>query len=163
MRYLVAAAGLSGALLAVGAAAKPIAPHVRADEMFTAQMSGSNEQPAPVSTDASGTVEFTATATGIRYRVTVSNLSSPATSAHIHGPAGANASAGVLVPFSGVSKDTNGEIASGMITSTTNASISLDSLKALMRTGQVYAQVHTTKNPQGEIRGQVQHKAGAMP
>jgi hypothetical protein len=161
MRYIMVAAGLSGVLLAVGAAAKPAATHARADEMFVAQMNGTNERPAPVSTDASGTAEFTATAKGIRYRVTVSNLSSPPTSAHIHGPAGAGMSAGVLVPFSGVSKDTNGEIASGMITATGNPAISLDSLKALMRTGQVYAQVHTTKNPKGEIRGQVERKGNA--
>jgi Cu/Zn superoxide dismutase len=163
MRYIIAAAGISGVLLAVGAAAKPATTHARADELFTAQMNGTNEQPAPVSTDASGTAEFTVTPAGIRYRVTVSNLSSPPTSAHIHGPGGANASAGVLVPFNGSSKETNGEIASGVITSTSNSSISLDSLKALMRAGQVYAQVHTTKNPQGEIRGQVHPKANSMP
>ncbi len=114
MRFVIAAAGISGVLLAVGAAAKPAAMNTRADdEMFAAQMSGTNERPAPVSTDASGSVELTATSNGIRYRVTVSNLSSAPISAHIHGPGGADASADVLVPFDNVSKEMNGEIASG--------------------------------------------------
>lgn len=43
----------------------------------------------------------------------------------------------------------------GTFTGTNSASVSLDSLLVLMRTGKAYTNIHTATNPGGEIRGQI--------
>ncbi|MDP9204952.1 MAG: CHRD domain-containing protein [Gemmatimonadota bacterium] len=50
----------------------------------------------------------------------------------------------------------NGIVAQGTITNANNSSVSLDSLRVLFNNGNAYTNVHTTANPGGEIRDQVQ-------
>jgi len=73
---------------------------------------------------------------------------------HIHAPGDATQAVGVIVGFNGFAVATSGTIAQGKIIGV-SATISMDSLKALVRNGKVYAQVHTTAFTGGEIRGQL--------
>src|SRR5262249_59923794 len=90
--------------------------------------------------------------------VTVNNLSGNAAASHIHfGAAGSNG--GIAYPFNAAAVQT-GQVASGMIdltlpVSNGTTSISGDSLLSLLNSGQLYTNVHTGANPNGEIRGQI--------
>jgi hypothetical protein len=132
---------------------------------FKATMAGTNEVPANTTT-GSGT--FTATldtSTNVfTYDVTFSGLSSNVTLGHIHGPAAAGVNAGTTINFatlpgatftvgatSGTAHGTTVLTAATAITSTVNG----DSLKKLLFAGLTYANIHTTTNGGGEIRGQI--------
>ena len=93
-----------------------------------------------------GTGTATATLNGntLEYTVEYTGLSGPATAAHFHGPAEAGANAGVVVPFANPASPIHG-------TATLN-----DQQKADLMGGKWYANVHTQRNPGGEIRGQMQ-------
>ena len=126
---------------------------------FTAALAASKEvePPTPITSGATGTTAFTLTGTTVSYAIDVTGLSSNATAAHIHGPASATQNAGVIVPLTPVAAQTNGRLATGTFTaaSITAAGVSFDSLLVLMRNGNAYVNVHTTANPAGEIRGQI--------
>jgi hypothetical protein len=112
---------------------------------FTAVLSGGQEIPKPVGVPSGATGKFTASVTGtkITWKLTFSHLTGPASAAHIH--AGKKGVAGaVIVPLCGPCKTTTS--GSGKLTSA--------QLKA-MKAGTTYVNVHTAKNPNGEIRGQV--------
>lgn len=137
-----------------------------------ASLSGFQEV-TPKLTDGTGT--FTATINGgtLTYKLTYSNLSSPAFMAHIHFGQKA-VSGGILIwlcqsaaapsPTAGTPECPPG---GGTVTGTANAASVLkingqtlnagnfnDAL-AIIRSGEAYANVHTTNFPGGEIRGQV--------
>lgn len=78
------------------------------------------------------------------WHVTYHHLSSKVTAAHFHGPAKPGANAPVLVPISGPH--------SSPITG--KAKITPSEAKTILG-GMSYVNVHTVKNPAGEIRGQV--------
>lgn len=130
-------------------------------ELYTAELTGTAERPDPVITTATGTatINFTpgsgSTGQLISYSVTVTGLSGPATAAHIHGPAGPDDAAPIIVPFTITSGSTGGVISSGTIASTGHPTITMDSLVVLLRNGNSYVNVHTGDNPNGEIRGQL--------
>ena len=123
---------------------------VRADATsFKVPLTGAQGVP-PVDTAGSGTAELTydpATRV-VTWNISFSGLSSQATMAHFHGPAAAGKNAGVKVwlsqkgtmemtsPFSG------------------QATLSPDEAK-MFEAGDMYINVHTKTNPNGEIRGQV--------
>jgi hypothetical protein len=117
-------------------------------ETFTAAMSGAQEVP-PVSTAASGNAEATydRNSSTLSYRVAYSGLSGPATAAHIHGPAGPGANAGVVVPFTNVGSSP----IAGQVKLTPEQFNQLAS-------GQLYVNVHTAAHPGGEIRGQLRRR-----
>ena len=77
------------------------------------------------------------------YRVTYSGLSGAATAGHIHGPAGPGANAGVAVPFANAASPISGEV-----------KLTPEQLTQLS-SGQWYVNIHTARNPGGEIRGQL--------
>lgn len=146
----------------------PVAPETPDPLEFSVTLTGAAERPDPVETNATGTATFTVTkgssngydpdATGpttVTYSASVTGLSGPATGAHIHGPAGLEAPAGVIVPLTVTSSNMSGNIISGSFTSTGNAMISMDSLLVLMRNGNSYVNIHTAANAPGEIRGQI--------
>jgi hypothetical protein len=120
-------------------------------------MDGPSEKPKGVTTGATGTADFTIGSDGsITYTITVNGLSSNPTASHIHGPADANTAAGPIVTFDSIAKTMTGTLSTGTIDAAhVQGGISMDSLKTLMRSGMVYVNVHTTKNKDGEIRGQI--------
>jgi hypothetical protein len=88
---------------------------------------------------------FDTTTKTLQWTATYADLSGPVTMAHFHGPAPVGQNAKVQVPI-----DKNA-LASPM---TGQATLSEEQATELMA-GQYYFNIHTEKNPTGEIRGQV--------
>ena len=116
---------------------------------FSAALNIGQEVPHPKATKvgASGRYKATLTGTTLTWTLTFAHLSGPATAAHIHiglrGKAGA-----VLVPLC------------GPCTSPANGSATFTSAQiADLKAGKDYVNVHTAKNPNGEIRGQITHSS----
>jgi len=112
---------------------------------WSAKLTAAQEVPKQAVKNAAGAGAFHATLTGkkLKWTLTFSKLSGPATAAHIH--MGAMGKAGnVVVPLCGPCKSG----ASG--TATLPAAVIKAAGKHLL-----YVNVHTAKNPAGEIRGQV--------
>jgi hypothetical protein len=138
----VAVATFTTAAFAGGAAAVPTAP-----TMIGAKLTAKAEIPAQVVKNTKGAGSFTGTLNGskLTWKLTFSGLTGPATASHIHlGKAGK--AGGVVVPLCAGAKCKSGVHG----TATLSAAI----LKAV-KTGGAYVNVHTAKNPNGEIRGQI--------
>ncbi len=133
-------AGASGALFALTSRARA------ASTTFKADMKASSEVP-PNTTAGTGSATVTLDGDKITWNVTFSGLSGPATAAHIHGPAPAGKNAGVLVWLS-----TKGKPATSPLTG--SATLTAAQASDLMN-GECYVNVHTAKDPGGEIRGQL--------
>lgn len=150
---LVVAAGIGVACSDSGTTAPQIVL-----ETFVANMTGAKERPTPVTSTTTGTGTFVFEQTGeISYSVVVPSttpLATLPTGLHIHGPADTSQVAGILVGFNGFAQALSGTIAVGTIRGV-SATVSLDSLKALIRNRRVYLNLHTATNPGGEIRGQL--------
>jgi hypothetical protein len=112
---------------------------------WSAKLDASQEIPKQTVKVPAAKGAFTATISGakLHWKLTFSKLSGPANAAHIH--LGAMGKAGnVLVPLCGPCK-------SGVSgTATLTAALKKDFTKHLL-----YVNVHTAKNPGGEIRGQL--------
>jgi hypothetical protein len=116
--------------------------------LLSSALSGLNESPA-VSTTATGVGSVVVDATNMMmtYRLSASNIVS-VTAAHIHlGPAGSNGPVAVNLP--GAPILSSGGVLSGTLPTTPEI------LNELM-SGGLYFNVHTTANPLGEIRGQIE-------
>jgi hypothetical protein len=113
---------------------------------LSAKLSGGAEIPA---VDAPGDGFGTLSLEGnqLIYQVDFRKLTSGATAAHIHGPAGLTNSAAVLYPLNGA-VGTAGSL-SGILTLS-------DANKTLILQGNTYINIHTASFPGGEIRGQIQ-------
>lgn len=112
---------------------------------FKAALNIGQEVPHPKGTKAGASGSFTATLTGkkLKWKLTFAHLSGPATQAHIH--QGVKGKSGpVIVPLCTPCKSP----VSGTAT-VTAAQI------AVMKAHKTYVNVHTAKNPAGEIRGQM--------
>lgn len=112
---------------------------------YSAKLSGASEVPPNMSA-GTGNVEakLDEKSQMLRWTVTYSGLTGPATAGHFHGPAMAGANAGVAQPFSGsLASPIKGE-----------AKLTEAQVKDLMA-GKWYANVHTAAHPGGEIRGQL--------
>jgi hypothetical protein len=163
----LAVAGLGGILAAgfsVGAIASSRSPSsaaapattsesttgqaMAASNLYLAALNPSSETPAPKgAAGANGAFAFWLEHKGTKYvaswKLTFSGLTGAATAAHIH--MGKSGQAGpVIVPLCGPCKAGQ----SG------TATISAAALAAIKK-GAAYANVHTAKNPGGEIRGQI--------
>ena len=126
---------------AAGSAKTPKAP-----KKFSAALNVGQEVGVVKSTKQGASGHFTATLNGttLTYTLTFRQLSGAANAAHIHGPAGRNVNAGVLVGLC------------GPCTSPINGTVTLtQSQISNMAAGKTYVNVHTAKNPNGEIRGQI--------
>lgn len=104
------------------------------------------EVPPVKDTKASGKLEGTYdTATKVlTYTATYSDLTGPASAAHFHAPAPAGKNSGVEIPITGpLASPIKGQ-----------KTLTDDEAKNLMD-GDTYFNIHTAKNPKGEMRGQV--------
>jgi hypothetical protein len=112
---------------------------------FTTQLRGANEVP-PVASNASGQVDavLNKDTNLLRWKLSYSDLSGPATAGHFHGPAPVGSNAAVVLPFT------------GPITSPMSGQATLTPAQvADLMAGKWYANIHTAKFPGGEIRGQM--------
>ena len=132
-----------GALGLTGVAAQAANP-----TKMTVQLNGQDQVP-PVQTNGTGTADLTydPSTRKLTWDITYQNLTSPATMAHIHGPAGPRQNGPVLVWLS-----KKGAAPSSPITG--SATLTPDQAKMLMA-GQTYINVHSKDHPSGEIRGQI--------
>ena len=145
MRKLIPFAVLAILLVVAGVA---LAGSAKSVYTYRSAMTADAEVPKPKGR-VGGKGAFTATVTEsgstrtIRWKLTFSNLSGKATAAHIHkgkrGVAGA-----VMIPLCAPCRSRQ----------TGQAKISKDAADVL-ESGRSYVNVHTPKNPAGEIRGQV--------
>jgi hypothetical protein len=123
---------------------------------FVATMTGGNERPNPINPAGNGTATFTIddAETTISYTLSVASMTSNVTASHIH-LGNASVSGSIIVPLATPTSATS--TVNGTITaaSTLQLGLTLPSLIALMRTSDVYVNVHTANNPGGEIRGQI--------
>lgn len=135
-RFLLTAALLAGSFLTTAAMAETVT--------MKATLNGASEVPAHT-TPGTGKGTFTLdTATKkLTYHVTYSGLTGPAKAGHIHGPALPGANAGVVVPFAKATSPIDG-----------TATLT-DAQMADLMAGKYYVNIHTAKNPGGEIRGQI--------
>ena len=109
------------------------------------KLSGASQVPAVVS-DGSGAAEVTLNkdTNQLTWKVTYAGLSGPARAAHFHGPATTAQSVGVILGFTGsVESPIQGQ-------ATVTPAQAADILA-----GKWYVNVHTAKNPGGEIRAQI--------
>ena len=117
----------------------------------TIQLTSAQEVP-PNNSTASGSadVSYNKETKTLSYTVNYSGLSGDATMAHIHGPAAKGANSGVVHDLTSVLKKS----ASGNFSDSVKIGekIKEDSLLA----GSYYFNIHTKKNPGGEIRGQIE-------
>jgi hypothetical protein len=144
---ILTAGAVAALVFAAISAARPAATH-----RLSATLNAGQETPKQVVKDASAHGSFTGTLTGTKltWKLTWAKLTGPATAAHIH--LGAMGKSGnVAVPLC-----TPCGAASGSKTGTATIPASL--LKTIQKHG-TYVNVHTAKNPNGEIRGQLVAKS----
>ena len=147
-RRALIAIPLTGALAALVLATVALGakPAPRTTFKLSAALNIGQEKPIPKGTKLGASGRFTATLNGtsLSWRLTFRQLSGPATAAHIH--LGARKVAGpVVTPLCGPCASP----VTGVPTTLT-----ADQVKDLLA-GRYYVNVHTAKNPGGEIRGQI--------
>jgi hypothetical protein len=141
-------------------------PNQLATVTYKATLSGANERPTPVTTQATG--EFIGTYnpnTGLMsYTVTYQNLGSNSTLAHIHCCGSTDQAVGALVNFQTFGNvlfapGVRGGTFNGVILLTpafaASTTINGDSLRKAMDAGLTYVNIHSTQFGGGEIRGQI--------
>jgi plastocyanin len=126
---------------------------------IVALLNGAAERPNPVNTTANGAAVFTRSGGVVTYVVTYQGIASIPTGAHIHAPATATTTAGIIVDLVKQTLTSNSGVISGTFTASDirpiggQPAISLDSLMTLLRSSSAYVNVHSTTFPAGEIRG----------
>ena len=140
------ALALAGATALGAAAAAPIKAHPNATPVkYATALDSAAQIPAPNAVPARAAAQFSATLTGGDLKMTLSyaNLSSRAITAMIRF-GGVGKAGGALIPLCGPCRSP--------ITETANPTAAeIQSLEA----GKTYIVIATTKNPSGEIRGQI--------
>jgi hypothetical protein len=113
---------------------------------YTATLDSAQETP-PTGSDATGhaTVAYDTDSKLLIWTVDYKGLSGPATMAHFHGPAAAGVPAGVVVVIPGATDDP-----------IKGSTVLTDAQAKMLKDGLLYINIHTAKNPKGEIRGQVE-------
>jgi hypothetical protein len=145
-RILVVGVFAALGVLAITSLASGRSKQTAASTQFTATLNVAQVTPHPKGTraGASGTFKAELTGTILKWTLTYKNLTGPAAAAHIHlGVRGKNGIA--LIALCGPCKSPM----RGSANSVT------DDVAALMLKGGAYVNVHTKKNPEGEIRGEI--------
>jgi hypothetical protein len=142
LRAILATTGLAFALSGCNVLKPDPNAHLAA---FSTQMTGMNEVP-PVATAATGRVDAVLDKNTrlLRWKMSFTGLSGPATAGHFHGPAAIGANAGVTLPLKNPVKSP----LEGRATLT-------PAQAADLLTGKWYANIHSAAHPGGEIRGQM--------
>jgi len=156
MRRVLSVAGAAALALLVGSAS------AEAQTMrFTALLSGANEVPGIASgSGGTATVTLNTATRAVTYKIDVYNMPSGTTQAHFH-VGGPGVAGPVVVNFVVQPNISNDFSISGTATSAdlvprqAQGIGSWDDFIQALVLGQVYANVHSTVNPGGEIRGQV--------
>ena len=128
-----------------------------AEAVYNVQLTQSAEVPTPKPTTASGTATIVVYLDRIEYEVRAQSIIA-VTMAHIHSGAVGVAGPVVVTLFNQLNNPVSpsGVFASGTLTDTNlPAGVTVASLKTLLASGGSYVNVHTTANPNGEIRGQI--------
>jgi hypothetical protein len=143
---ILTAGAVAALVFAALSSARPAAAHFR----LSATLNAGQEVPkqAVKVQTAHGTFTGMLVGTKLTWKLTFAKLSGPAAAAHIH--------TGVMGKAGGVAVALCGPCTSGM---TGTATISAMLLRTIQKHG-TYVNVHTAKNPNGEIRGQLVAKAG---
>ena len=132
-----------------------------AEKSFHAKLTGKDEVPS-VKTKATGEVKFKLSSDGkeLSYILDVKNIEN-ATAAHIHLGKKGKSGPPVANLFTGPKKENNfsGELSKGTLTTTELSGDlmgkSITDLVKLIKSGELYVNVHTDANPDGAIRGQI--------
>lgn len=140
---------LAGALAMLVFSAVSSAGTTAGKIQLSATLNAGQEIPKQVVKNQSAHGSFTGTLTGTKltWKLTFAKLTGPATAAHIH-LGGMGKSGNVVVPLCTPCKASQ----------TGTATISASLLKTIKKHG-TYVNVHTAKNPNGEIRGQLVAKS----
>ncbi len=124
---------------------------------YTATLSGANEKPNAITSPGTGVATFVDLGTEIDWTLEFNGLTNVVAS-HIHGPADATQSTGVIIFLFSPTGNTGAPrpiTVQGIINNNANVNVSLDSLRTLFNNGKAYVNIHTTANTGGEIRGQI--------
>lgn len=119
---------------------------------FLAALSA-DEQSAPTESPGTGTVEFVLDrpTQELSWTMVFEDLTSTATGAHIHGPQTPGGNAGVLIDLA----------PEGLKSPVTGSFVLNDGLLEYLLTGRMYVNIHSTKYPVGELRGQIMRQRPA--
>ncbi|MFW5942357.1 MAG: CHRD domain-containing protein [Chloroflexota bacterium] len=127
---------------------------------YRAHLTGAEETPAPVDTDAQGQAifQFDHREGALHYRLIVANIED-VFAAHIHcGAPGVGGPVGVTLFVGGPTSD-SGVLATGSPTAPDDGNAcgwqTLAEVQAAIDAGEAYVNVHTLAHPPGEIRGQI--------
>jgi hypothetical protein len=156
---------LSLSLLAVAGLFLTAAPQLRADFIATATLTPAADGATNSNGSGSITLNYNAAASDFTYTLSWSNLTGPATMAHIHyAPPGV--AGPIIVPFFMSTMPATDSIA-GTLTQadvTPVAGIStIADVAAAIEAGNAYVNVHTAQYPAGELRGQLAVSTSAVP
>jgi hypothetical protein len=130
-------------------------------ERFTTTLSAANVVGANIDSPGTGTATFEWDGTRLTFVATVQNMNQ-VIAAHIHGPASASENANIVLDIfipAAPTGPVNGELAKNAVVAGSHLLVggaTLEQVVTLLRTGQSYLLVHTSANPDGEIRGQMQ-------
>ena len=129
---------------------------VAQEQKFVATLSGQEEVP-PTNSQATGMADFTITGENAEYSVNASNIQG-VTAGHIHS-GGQGENGPIVVTLFKNDSPTNEVSETGSITvdklEGPMAGKQLTDLVTAMSNGEIYVNIHTEQNPNGEIRGQI--------
>jgi len=155
----------AAALVLATAVAVPATGRPGQSSVFQANLTTDAEVHEVQGSNANGHATFTLSDDRLSFTLRANRMSGAVFGAHIHGPAGPGVNAGVVVTLCGVPpvaaagpcSDGPGKLrVAGVITADlVGGQPNLDALVAMMESGDAYVNVHTSLNPEGEIRGQI--------
>jgi CHRD domain len=166
---VVVVLGLAGASIALASGGDK--GHGKHGKNFKASLTGFQETPAIVTTGR-GKLRLSVTESEITFRLDYSGLSGPPLVAHIHvGQKGVAGNVSVFFCGGGgkpacpasTSGSVSGTITAANVVGPASQGVDPGDLAALdtaIRAGVAYANMHTSKFPGGEIRGQIKHGHG---